>query len=43
MHRFYRAHHAREHNPLANAAIYAAIWLKFAVAAARSAVARARA
>lgn len=42
MHRFYRAHEADRHNPLVNTAILGAIWLKFAVSAARSAVARAR-
>ncbi len=43
MHRFYRSHCAADRNPLENASIYAAIWLKFCVSAARSALARARA
>lgn len=43
MQRFYRSHHAADANPLTNAAIYAAIWLKFCVSAMRSAIARARA
>lgn len=42
MQRFYRAHYAGERNPLVSAAIYAAIWGKFAVSALRSALARAR-
>jgi len=43
MHRFYRSHYAAAHHPLANAAIYSAIWLKFGFSAVRSALARARA
>jgi N-acetylglucosaminyl-diphospho-decaprenol L-rhamnosyltransferase len=40
MYRFYRDHYARDRNPLLNAAVYAGIAAKFAVAAVRSAVAR---
>jgi N-acetylglucosaminyl-diphospho-decaprenol L-rhamnosyltransferase len=41
MQRFYRSHYAPRRNPLVNAAVYAGIWLKFALSAGRSAVARA--
>ena len=40
MYRFYRDHYAPDRNPLANAAIYAGIAVKFAISALRSAIAR---
>jgi hypothetical protein len=41
MYRFYRAHYAADANPFERSAVYAGIWLKLLVSAARSSLARA--
>jgi N-acetylglucosaminyl-diphospho-decaprenol L-rhamnosyltransferase len=40
MYRFYRAHYAPEANPLERVAVYTGIWLKLAISATRSVLAR---